>query len=50
MLGHVQLETTMIYAFANAKMKQDVIEKAKSTLNPLNTAEVSILGKMMMKR
>lgn len=41
-LGHAQLETTMIYAHADTKMKQDAIEKATSALNPLNTAEVSI--------
>lgn len=41
-LGHAQLETTMIYAHADTKMKQDAIEKATSALNPLNTAEFSI--------
>jgi len=41
-LGHAQLETTMVYAHADTKMKQDAIEKATSALNPLKTAEVSI--------
>ena len=34
-LGHVQVETTMIYAYADMQMKRDAIEKATSILNPL---------------
>lgn len=34
-LGHVQVETTMIYAYADTQMKRDAIEKATSILNPL---------------
>jgi integrase/recombinase XerD len=35
-LGHAQLETTRIYAYADTQMKRDAIEKATSSLNPLN--------------
>ena len=34
-LGHIQLETTMIYAYADTKMKRDAIEKATSSISPL---------------
>ena len=34
-LGHAQLETTMIYAYADTKMKREAIEKATSSINPL---------------
>jgi integrase/recombinase XerD len=34
-LGHAQVETTMIYAYADTQMKRDAIEKATSNLNPL---------------
>ncbi|MGH4051556.1 MAG: tyrosine-type recombinase/integrase [Clostridium sp.] len=34
-LGHAQLETTMIYAYADTKMKREAIEKATSVINPL---------------
>lgn len=34
-LGHAQLETTMIYAYADTKMKRDAIEKATSSISPL---------------
>lgn len=35
-LGHTQLETTLIYANADTKMKRDAIEKATNILNPLS--------------
>ena len=34
-LGHAQLETTMIYAYADTEMKREAIEKATSNGNPL---------------
>jgi len=41
-LGHAQLETTMIYAYADTKMKREAIEKATSNINPLkNNQEVT---------
>jgi site-specific recombinase XerD len=39
-LGHAQLETTMIYAHADTKMKREAIEKATSELNPSRTTSV----------
>lgn len=36
-LGHAQLETTMIYAYADTEMKRNAIQKATSSLNPLMT-------------
>jgi site-specific recombinase XerD len=35
-LGHAQLETTMIYAYADTEMKREAIRKATSNLNPLH--------------
>jgi site-specific recombinase XerD len=34
-LGHAQLETTMIYAYADTEMKRDAIQKATGSSNPL---------------
>jgi len=34
-LGHAQLETTMIYAYADTEMKRDAIQKATGKHNPL---------------
>jgi len=34
-LGHAQIETTMIYAYADTEMKRDAIQKATGTSNPL---------------
>lgn len=34
-LGHTQLETTMIYAYADTEMKRGAIQKATSSHNPL---------------
>ena len=34
-LGHAQLETTMIYAYADTEMKRDAIQKATGNHNPL---------------
>ena len=39
-LGHAQLESTMIYAHADTKMKREAIEKATSKLNPSRTIPV----------
>jgi len=39
-LGHAQLETTMIYAYADTMMKREAIEKATSELNPSRTTPV----------
>lgn len=36
-LGHAQLETTMIYAYADTEMKRDAIQKATGNQNPLKT-------------
>ncbi|CEO89188.1 hypothetical protein SSCH_400004 [Syntrophaceticus schinkii] len=38
-LGHAQLETTMIYAYADTKMKRDAIQKATGNNNPLRSNE-----------
>ena len=38
-LGHAQLETTMIYAYADTKMKREAIEKATSGINPLKQGQ-----------
>ena len=38
-LGHAQIETTMIYAYADTKMKRDAIAKATNHLNPLSKSE-----------
>lgn len=38
-LGHAQIETTMIYAYADTKMKRDAIAKATNHLNPLSKNE-----------
>jgi len=38
-LGHAQMETTMIYAYADTKMKRDAIAKATNHLNPLSKSE-----------
>jgi site-specific recombinase XerD len=38
-LGHVNLETTMIYAYADTEMKRHAIFKATRTSNPLKTTE-----------
>ena len=34
-LGHAQLETTMIYAYADTEMKREAIQKATGNHNPL---------------
>lgn len=34
-LGHAQMETTMIYAYADTEMKRDAIQKATGNHNPL---------------
>jgi len=36
-LGHAQLNTTLIYANADTRMKQEAIEKATSKINPLKS-------------
>jgi site-specific recombinase XerD len=36
-LGHAQLETTMIYAYADTEMKRDAIQKATGSQNPLTS-------------
>jgi len=41
-LGHSQLESTLVYAYADTKMKQEAIAKATSALNPIKTAQVSV--------
>lgn len=38
-LGHAQLETTMIYAYADTEMKRDAIQKATGNQNPLMNNE-----------
>ena len=38
-LGHAQLETTMIYAYADTKMKREAIEKATSAISPLRQGQ-----------
>jgi hypothetical protein len=38
-LGHAQLETTMIYAYADTKMKREAIEKATSSISPLRQGQ-----------
>lgn len=40
-LGHAQLETTMIYAYADTEMKRDAIQKATGNHNPLMTNDQS---------
>jgi len=36
-LGHVQLESTLIYAHADTEMKRNAIQKATSPMNPMST-------------
>lgn len=43
-LGHAQIETTMIYAYADMTMKRKAIEKATSELNPSRTTTVSTIN------
>lgn len=38
-LGHAQLETTMIYAYADTKMKREAIEKATGVISPLRQGQ-----------
>jgi site-specific recombinase XerD len=38
-LGHAQLETTMIYAYADTEMKRDAIQKATGNHNPLMSSD-----------
>jgi integrase/recombinase XerD len=38
-LGHANLETTMIYAYADTEMKRKAIQKATAQSNPLNSKE-----------
>lgn len=38
-LGHAQLETTQIYAYADTEMKREAIQKATGPLNPLMSNE-----------
>lgn len=38
-LGHAQLETTMIYAYADTEMKRDAIQKATGPHNPLRSPD-----------
>ncbi|MFT5875761.1 MAG: integrase/recombinase XerD, partial [Clostridium sp.] len=38
-LGHAQLESTMIYAYADTKMKREAIEKATAVINPLRQGQ-----------
>jgi integrase/recombinase XerD len=38
-LGHAQLETTMIYAYADTEMKREAIEKATSIISPLRQGQ-----------
>lgn len=39
-LGHSNLETTLIYAYADTEMKRSAIEKATSVNHPLRTTEI----------
>jgi len=39
-LGHAQLETTLIYAYADTNMKREAIDKATSKSNPLVNSNV----------
>lgn len=41
-LGHAQWNTTLIYANADTRMKQEAIEKATSKINPLKSNETTI--------
>jgi integrase/recombinase XerD len=38
-LGHAQLEITMIYAYADTKMKRKAIEKAPSVISSLRQGQ-----------
>ena len=38
-LGHAQLETTQIYAYADTEMKREAIKKATNNMNPLIVKE-----------
>ncbi|MFT5873163.1 MAG: integrase/recombinase XerD, partial [Clostridium sp.] len=38
-LGHAQLESTMIYAYADTKMKREAIEKATAVISPLRQGQ-----------
>jgi len=39
-LGHENLETTLIYAYADTEMKRKAIQKATGTNNPLNDENI----------
>jgi site-specific recombinase XerD len=45
-LGHSNLETTLIYAYADTEMKRLAIEKATSVNHPLRTTEVFYGGNL----
>lgn len=52
-LGHAQLETTLIYAYADTNMKREAIEKATSKSNPLICSNVKPMwqdNESMIKR
>jgi len=44
-LGHKNLETTLIYAYADTEMKREAIQKATGNSNPLNDKEKSLYWK-----
>lgn len=43
-LGHSDLETTLIYAYADTEMKRDAINKAMGSNHPLYMAEAAPEG------
>ena len=53
-LGHAQLETTYIYAYADTELKRKAIEKSTSANNPLrskkSTARYSVSDEDTLKR
>lgn len=42
-LGHANLETTLIYAFADTNMKREAIAKATHDDNPIRTTEIATI-------
>jgi len=42
-LGHANLETTLIYAFADTNMKREAIAKATHDDNPIRTTEITTI-------
>jgi integrase len=47
-LGHANIETTLIYAYADTEMKREAIEKATSKNHPIRNKERFVDRSLMM--